>query len=85
MFLRRKKPKREERLEQKYLFLKEIVYLLTRAFYTSQLAWFELIIIVVCGVLGGIGVGIVIMSLTYKGPQTIIIPLNETHIIRVKP
>ncbi|MEM4596854.1 MAG: hypothetical protein QXG54_06140 [Desulfurococcaceae archaeon] len=84
MFLSRKKSKEQDEVELKRLFYKEIVYLLVRAFYVSTLKWYELLVVVICGVFLGIGVGLLIAVYVYPPtPKTIVIPLNETHIIRV--
>ncbi|MEM4959816.1 MAG: hypothetical protein QXX12_08120 [Nanopusillaceae archaeon] len=84
MFLSKKKSKEQDEVELKRLFYKEIVYLLVRAFYVSTLKWYEMLVVVVCGVFLGIGVGLMIAAYAYPTtPRTIVIPLNETHIIRV--
>jgi ABC-type antimicrobial peptide transport system permease subunit len=50
-----------------------------------MLKWYEMLIISVFGALLGIGIGIAIYIMFVKPPTTIIIPLNETHIIKVRP
>ena len=68
-------------------FVDRLSYLfnvLVSAYYTSMLKWYEILIVVISGGLLGVGVGIAIYVMFVK-PPTIIIPLNETHIIRVKP
>jgi NhaP-type Na+/H+ or K+/H+ antiporter len=69
-------------------FVDRLSYLfntLVSAYYTSMLKWYESLIIAICGGLCGIGIGIAIYVMFVRPAPVIIIPLNETHIIRVRP
>jgi hypothetical protein len=81
------KKKQVEKGSYEY-FVDRLSYLfntLVSAYYTSMLKWYEALMIGILGFLCGIGVGIAIYVMFVRPPTTIIIPLNETHIIRVKP
>ena len=69
-------------------FVDRLSYLfntLVSAYYTSILKWYESLIIAIFGCLCGIGIGIAIYVMFVRPAPVIIIPLNETHIIRVRP
>jgi len=57
---------------------------LVSAYYTSMLKWYEILIVVISGGFLGVGIGIAIYVMFVRPPTTIIIPLNETHIIKVR-
>lgn len=94
MFLRKRKSVNEfkDNLEkdQDLQYFKEklsfLIKTLIHAYITSTLKWYEMLIIVIVGVLGGVGAGLVLGSLLLpQKPVSIIIPLNRTHIIEVSP
>ena len=85
IFKRKKKKVDKGTLEYFTDKLSYLFNVLVMSYYTSMLKWYEIIIVVVCGAFLGIGVGIVIYQAYVRPPATIIIPLNETHIIRVRP
>jgi len=81
-----KRKKQVEKGSYEY-FVDKLSYLfnvLVSAYYTSMLKWYEILIVVVCGGFLGVGLGIAIYVMFVKPPPTIIIPLNETHIIKVR-
>jgi len=49
-----------------------------------MLKWYEALMIGIFGFLFGIGVGIAIYVMFVRPAPVIIIPLNETHIIKVR-
>jgi hypothetical protein len=68
-------------------FVDRLSYLfntLVSAYYTSMLKWYEALIIGIFGFLFGIGIGIAIYVMFVRPAPVIIIPLNETHIIKVR-
>jgi len=68
-------------------FVDRLSYLfntLVSAYYTSMLKRYEALIVIICGGLLGIGLGIAIYVMFVKPSPTIIIPLNQTHIIKVR-
>ena len=81
-----KRKKQVEKGSYEY-FVDRLSYLfnvLVSAYYTSMLKWYEILIVVICGGFLGVGIGIAIYVMFVKPPTTIIIPLNETHIIKVR-
>jgi NhaP-type Na+/H+ or K+/H+ antiporter len=68
-------------------FVDRLSYLfnvLVSAYYSSMLKWYEILIVVISGGLLGVGVGIAIYVMFVRPAPVIIIPLNETHIIKVR-
>lgn len=84
MLFKRRRGKEEE-LEEKRGWYKLLVSLIISMTSTSLLKWWEALLVLATGVMFGIGVGIVIAGRLIVKETTIVIPLNETHIIRVKP
>ncbi len=85
--IKRKQKKKQDKNTIDY-FTSKLAYLfnvLVSAYYTPMLKWWETIIVVIVGVLSGIGLGIAIYQIYIAQPKVVIIPLNETHIIRVRP
>lgn len=83
---RKKKPQTEVEQEVEYFKdkLYQALFTLVSGAHTTQLRWWEVIIIVVCGAFLGIGLGVVTyLVLIPKSPKILLIPLNETSIIRV--
>ena len=59
------------------------LYTLVSGARTPQLKWWEVIIIVIVCVLAGFGFGAIAYAFLPKQPKILLIPINETHIIRV--
>ena len=81
-----KKKQKIEKGSYEY-FVDRLSYLfntLVSAYYTSMLKWYEILIVTICGGLLGVGVGIAIYVMFVRPAPVIIIPLNETHIIKVR-
>ena len=81
-----KRKKQVEKGSYEY-FVDKLSYLfnvLVSAYYTSMLKWYEILIVVVCGGFLGVGLGIAIYVMFVRPAPVIIIPLNETHIIKVR-
>ena len=82
-----KKKQHTEKGSYEY-FVDRLSYLfntLVSAYYSSMLVWYEKLMISIFGCLLGIGIGIAIYVMFVRPAPVIIIPLNETHIIRVRP
>jgi len=81
-----KRKKQVEKGSYEY-FVDKLSYLfnvLVSAYYTSMLKWYEILIVVISGGLLGVGLGIAIYVMFVRPAPVIIIPLNETHIIKVR-
>lgn len=63
-------------------YIRELLDILLSSYYTPYLKWYEIVIIVIVGILSGIGVGIMIYSLI-KYPQTIVIVFQNGSIVRI--
>jgi hypothetical protein len=82
------KPKKDnseiERFKER---LKYLLSVMVSAYYSPLLRWWETVAIIICGALLGVGIGVALYAIYIRPmiPREIIVVLNETHIMRVRP